>query len=258
MGALVRRIASVLVVAAAALPGMAGDEERPAPKPDAKAKAADSRAPEPAPEPPRVALVRPAPRTLDEALRRLGAIKVTVQFKDAKFDEVVQFIGRVAGFNVIVAPALQPQVEGIAPVTMQLRDVSLRQLADLLTQFTKTAVKFEDGLFQFTTPKDARGKPVLRIYGIGELTMPLHNFPGPDLNLRPAKAEFEEEKESDAPTAFSDPQKIVEMIQKLCGEDTWSDEGVSISADETKLIVRTYPEVHRQIARIITLLLATR
>jgi hypothetical protein len=99
---------------------------------------------------------------------------------------------------------------------------------------------------------------VLRIYAIGDVTMPLRNFPGPDLNLRPAHAEFEEEQESEVPSAWSDPNKVVEMIQKLCGEETWTDKDVSISADQNKLIVRQYPEVHRQIARLIMLLRASR
>jgi len=56
----------------------------------------------------------------------------------------------------------------------------------------------------------------------------------------------------------SGEDKIVEMIQKLVAEDTWNDEGVSISADETKLIVRTYPDVQRQILDVINLLRAAR
>jgi hypothetical protein len=78
------------------------------------------------------------------------------------------------------------------------------------------------------------------------------------MNLRPSNSEFEDEPESEVPNAWSDPQKVVEMIQKMCSEETWTDKDVSISADENKLIVRQYPEVHREIVRLISLLRAAR
>src|SRR6185295_4480713 len=142
--------------------------------------------------------------------------------------------------------------------TMTLSNVTLRQLCELIGQMTGTKFKFAESILQFTTPEDARGKPVLRIIAIGDLTMKLRDFPAPDLNLRPHGAEFEPETEKDVEGPWSDPQKVVEMIQKMCSPETWSDKDVSITANEHKLIVKTYPEVHREIARLIGLLRASR
>ena len=204
-------------------------------------------------------LARPAPKDLDDAMRRLARVRVNVQFKETSFTEAVDHVRRLAGFNVIVSPVLQNKgVDGIRPLTMALKDVSLKQVADLVAQLSGTKLKYADGILQFTTPQDARGKPVLKIYSIGDVTMPLRNFPGPDLNLRPSNSDFEDEPESEVPSAWSSPDKIVEMIQKLCGEETWTDADVSISADQNKLIVRQYPEVHREIGRLIMLLRASR
>jgi hypothetical protein len=204
-------------------------------------------------------LARPAPKDLDDALRRLARQRVNVQFKDTPFTEAVDHIRRLAGFNVIVSPVLQNKgVDGIRPLTLSLRDVTLKQVTDLVAQLSGTKLKYADAILQFTTREDARGKPVLRIYSIGDVTMPLRNFPGPDLNLRPSNSDFEDEPESEVPGAWSDPQKVVDMIPKLCGEETWTDADVSISADQNKLIVRQYPEVQREIARLIMLLRASR
>lgn len=235
-----------------AVTGFAGDGDKPE-KPSAKAvqeaKDAEKKAAE---LQQRVALQRPAPRDLDEAIKRMGRVRVSVLFKETSFDDVVDYVRRVAGFNVMVAPVLQQKgTEGIKPFTMTLTDVSLRQLAELVAKIAGAGLKFEDGVLQFTTPEDARGKPVLRIFAIGDLTMRLRNFPGPDLNLRPAKAELPDDPETDVPNAWSDPNKVIEMIQKMCGEGTWEDKDVSISADENKLIVKQYPEVQREIARLI-------
>jgi hypothetical protein len=250
-----RVLAAALLLLALPLTVFAGDGDKAAEKPasekDKKAAAAQAAAAQ--------LLKRPAPQDLDEALRRMGRIRVSVKFSEMPFRDVVEYVGRVAGFNVIIAPALQAKgVDGIKPITMTLSDVSLRQLTDLVTQFSGTKFKLEQGVLQFTTPEDACGKPVLRIYSIGDLTIPLRNFPGPDMNLRPSNSEFEDEPESEVPNAWSDPQKVVEMIQKMCSEETWTDKDVSISADENKLIVRQYPEVHREIVRLISLLRAAR
>ena len=266
-----RRLLLASLVLALAVPVLAGDGDKPAPPPDAK-KPADAKPPaadkkdaaakekENKDKLAAAALAaRPAPHDLDDALRRLARLRVNVMFKETPFTEAVEYIRRTAGFNVIVSPVLQNNgLDGIRPLTMSLKDVSLKQVVDLVTQASGTKLKCDDGILQFTTPKDARGKPVLRIYSIGDVTMPLHNFPGPDLNLRPSNSDFQDEPESEVPSAWSDPQKVVDMIQKLCGEDTWTDEDVSISADQNKLIVRQYPSVQREIARLIMLLRAAR
>ena len=262
-------------VVALSVPGWAGDGDKPGKpaepaKPAAPEKAAppkdkapvakDAAQVKPATKPVAApVLARPAPKDLDDAMRRLAAVKVNVNFAEIAFADAVEYLHRVAGFNVIVSPVLQLKgVDGIRPITLTLREVSLKQVADLVAQFTATKLKVADGILQFTTPEDARGRPVLHIYLIGDVTMRLHNFPGPDLNLRPAKQEFEPEPESDVPNAWSDPQKIIDLIQKTVAEETWGDKDVSISADENKLIVKQYPEVQRQIARIIALLRAAR
>ena len=255
------------------VPGLAGDGEKPAPAPATKPAPAPAKETPPAKPaapaaakkdakpaaPAPIALARPAPRDLDDAMRRLAHVKVSVAFQETTLQDAIDYIRRVAGFNVIVSPVLQAKgVDDIKPLSFTLANVSLKQLAELIAQFTGTKFKFDSGVLQFTTPQDARGRPVLRIISVADLTMPLHNFPGPDLDLRPSNAEFTPEPESDVQSAWSDPQKIVEMIQKLCGEGTWDDKDVSISADANKLIVRQYPEVQREIARLIGLLRASR
>ncbi len=241
------RVAVVVLVGAFATFVRAADEAKPAPE---KA-AAQAAAPKP--------LSRPAPRSLDEALRRLGASRVTVDFRDTTLQEVARFVQAVAGFNVIVAPAVQAKAgDGLPRVTLNLRGVTLRQVVDLAARFTETKLRYEGGILEFTTPEAARGKPVLRVYSIADVTLPLRNFPGPDLNLHPSGAEFEDEEESDVENSFGDPQKVIDMIREMTGEGTWEDELVSISADERKLVVRQYPEVHREIARLLALLRASR
>lgn len=246
---------TALLLLAAAPVLFAQDAAKPAAKEEKPAAAAKEKTA----KPPAVPVAAPAPKTLEQAMARLARVRVSVAFKETPFADAVDWIRKASGMNVMVSPVLHAQgIDGIRPLTMTLSNVSLRQVAELVARFSGSRFKLEDGILQFTTPKDARGKPYLRIYAIGELTMKIRNFPGPDLNLRPAGADFEDEAESDADHAWSDPQRIVDMIQRTCGEETWTDADVSISADENKLIVRQYAEVHREIARLVTMLRGAR
>lgn len=201
----------------------------------------------------------PAPTTMRQAMARLDRIKVSVDFDELEFDRVVRFIANVAGFDVIIGAALQgPGADELSPITLKLRDVSLRRLAELVAQFSKTSLYFGKGILEFTTKEAARGKPVMRIYQISEITQPLRNFPGPDINLRASGVDFEDEKESDVESSFGDADSVKDLIQRMVEPETWEDDKTSIAAYSGKLVVKTYPEIHRKIARFLNALRANR
>lgn len=207
----------------------------------------------------RVRIRRAAPRSLSEAYRRMARIRVNLEFKEATLTQIAEYVGAVADFNVIVAPALQAKgLDEVGTVTFKLKQVTLKQVVTLTAQMTGTSIKLENGILQFTTKKDARGKPVLRIYSIAVLTAPIRNFPGPDLNLRPAGSEWEREEITEVENSFSDPERVAEMVRELVEPASWEDEKVSIATLNNKLVVRTYKNVHRKIAALLAKLRASR
>lgn len=203
---------------------------------------------------------RAAPRDLNEALRRLQATRVSVEFEEAELKEVVAFIQKVTDFNVIIGPALlKDGLDDVGRVTLSLDDVSTKQLCELVAKVTGTKLLFNKSkILEFTTPTAARGKPVLRIYSIGEIVAPITHFPGPDINLRPSGAEFEDEQQSVTESPFGDADGLAALIQDMIESETWEDDDVSISGNGTKLIVRQYPHVHRKIRRLLAQLRAAR
>lgn len=254
-----------LVVLAAAASALAGDPPAPQPgKETAKPKAAAADAKKPAqPAKPAItsAVVRlESPRTLEDALRILARRRVDVAFDDAPMHDVVEFIARIGRVNAIVSPAFQVKSGSALPaVTLKLRDVSLRQFAELVAKTTGSKLALKDGILQFTTPEDARGEPVLKIYPIQEITFRIRHFPGPDLMLHTGgESQFVQEEESEAESPFDDPQTVVDLIRKTTGEGTWDDEKVSIAADTRKLVVKQYPEVQKEIARLLAVLRAAK
>lgn len=197
-----------------------------------------------------------APKSLDEALRRLGRVKASCDFREISLGDVAEFVAKVSRQNVIVSPLLSAKGDGSVPrITLRLTAVSMRQVAELAAKMTGTRLALKDGVLQFTTPEDARGEPFLRIYELGDLTHRLRNFPGPDITLHLASAEWKDEEESDVENPFSDAEKVVETLKKMTGDGTWDDERVDIRTfGERRLVVRQYEEVHREIARLLALL----
>ena len=221
----------------------------------AAAKAPDAKAPVSAAAVPTQA----GPRTLDEALRRLAQRRADVDFRDMALDQVVDFLSKVGRVNMMVSAAFQAKAQGALPVvTLKLSDVSLKQCAELVAKTTGAQLAFRDGVLQFTTPEDARGAPVLRIYSISDLTFRVRNFPGPDLQLHLGDAKYVQEEETEQESPLDNPQEVVDMIRKFTGEGTWDDAEVSISADGNKLVVRQYPEVLREISRLLLVLRAAK
>ena len=200
-----------------------------------------------------------SPRTLREAMRTLSARRIDVDWKDMPLRDAVDWLGRVAGFNVLVGPELQKDgLDEVPKITLRLKDVTLAQLARLMARMTGTHLAVESRMLHFTTAEAARGKPTLRIYSIGELTAEIRNFPGPDIQLRPSGAEFEPEEQSVVESDLADPDRIAEMLQEHVESKTWSDEGVSIDAHKNRLVIRQYPHVHRKIGRFLAMLRAAR
>ncbi|MCG3133492.1 MAG: hypothetical protein HMLKMBBP_00666 [Planctomycetes bacterium] len=197
-----------------------------------------------------------APKDVDEALRRLARVKASCDFKDVSLAEVAEFVGKVSRQNVIVSPLLAAKGDGATPkVTFRLTAVTMRQVAEVAAKMTGTRLAVRDGVLQFTTPEDARGEPVLRIYDLGDLTHRLRNVPGPDIRLHLASAEWKDEEESDVENAFSDAEKVVETLKKMTGDGTWDDEKVDIRTfGERRIVVRQYPEVHKEIVRLLAML----
>ncbi len=228
------------------------DDPKPAPPADPK-PAAPKRAPDP---PLRRA---PVPRTLEEALRVLDARFVEdIEFKDTKVRDVVDRLSLLSGLNVILGPALVKDGEPDLKVTFRLRRVSVRGVLELVADTLRLGVGFRNGVVMLTTREEARGKPVLRLYSIADLAMPIRDFPAPDLLLHPAGTELPKQEETERKGAFSDPDEIAELLKSTTGEGTWADEGVSIRVYGHVLAVKQYAEVQREIAALLGLLRAFR
>lgn len=203
------------------------------------------------------------PKRLQDQLLILAERQVNIDFDDLPLQEAVKFFTDATGVNLVVTPALyEARDKDDLRLTLSLKRVSVSTALTIIMELKDLASVYRHGVIMITTPKDARGKPVLRLYSISDLTFRIRDFPAPDLMLRPSGAEDfgaiggteEEGKEF----AFADPEFIMDLVSENTGNGTWEDDGVRISTNERFLVVRTYPSVHREIGRLLNMLRAFR
>ncbi len=203
------------------------------------------------------------PKKLSEMLLILDERVVSVDFEDRPLEKALAFLSNYTGVNLVLSPALQDLKNDLdLSVTLRLSKVSVRTALNVMLQLKGLASVYRHGIIMITTPKDARGKPYMRMYPIGDLTVRIRDFPAPEMMLRPSGSEdwgnIGAREEEGREHAFADPDFILDLITENTGGDTWEDEGVRISVTSRFLIVRTYTGVHRQVVRLLALLRAHR
>jgi hypothetical protein len=197
-------------------------------------------------------------------LLRLEDRLVSMDFEEKPLAEVLKFFTQMTDVNLVVSPVL---LEDRDPddllVTLRLREVSVKTALRVIMDLKQVSAVYRHGVIFITTPEDARGKPVLKIYPIGDLTVRIRDFPGPDIQLHPSGSIDDPGRiwggeEEGREHAFADPDFIMDLITQNAGQDTWEDEGVRYSVNERYLFIRQYPSVHREIDGILALLRAYR
>jgi hypothetical protein len=257
-----KRLLAALMAAALAIPVpvLAGDGDSAPKKPEAPApqKPVPPKEGKPAAAPAPATAAR-SPRSRREALRILDQILVSVNFDGTTVGDVVRHLGAVTGVNIVLGPALLKEGDpDLLKVTLRLQKVTARQVLEMTAENLGLGIGFQSGVLTLTTAKDARGRPTLRMYLLSDITMPIRDFPAPDLMLHPAGSERQVVEETETKPAFSDGDDILRLLKDVTGPGTWEDEGISATVMKEWLVVRQYEDVHEQIARVLFLLRSAR
>jgi type II secretory pathway component GspD/PulD (secretin) len=193
-------------------------------------------------------------------LNRLKSTQINVNFDETGLDEVLKLIGRFTNVNIIVSPKLRNEapVEELR-VSLKLTRISAYEALRIILEFKDLGIVYRHRVLMVTTKEDARGKPVLRMYAISDLTFTIRDFPGPEMELRPAGAEFDTDEEvTQREDPFTDPEFISDLIKSNVEPASWEDDKVSIQATSKFLLVRQSPAVHAKISRLLSLLRAAK
>ena len=180
--------------------------------------------------------------------------RLTVKYEKATLDEFVDHIRAATGINIFVHKGRMVK-DGVDPDAIQIdldvRDVTAVDLLKLALAGVDVGFRIEGNVLIITSKKDARGKPVLRVYSVAHLLVPIRDFPGQDMNVYPSNYEPPEPPEPEVVQTYESSEQLAELVRTFTGEGTWEDEGVRITVFRHHLFVRTYPAVHAEIQRFL-------
>jgi hypothetical protein len=176
--------------------------------------------------------------------------RLTAKYEKATLDEFIDHLRASTGINIFVHKGRMAK-DGIDPDAIQIdldvKDVTAADLLKLAFAGVDVGFRIEGNVLIVTSKKDARGKPVLRIYSVAHLLVPIRDFPGQDMNVYPSNYEPPEPPEPEVVQTYESSEQLAELVRTFTGEGTWEDEGVRITVFRHHLFVRTYPAVHAEI-----------
>jgi hypothetical protein len=180
--------------------------------------------------------------------------RLTVKLEKVTLDEFVEYVRAATGINIFVHKGRMLK-DGVDPDAIQIdldvKDVSAADLLKLALAGVDVGFRIEGNVLIVTSKKDSRGKPVLRIYSVAHLLVPIRDFPGQDMNVYPSNYEPPEPPEPEVVQTYESSEQLAELVRTFTGEGTWEDEGVRITVFRNHLFVRTYPAVHNEILRFL-------
>ena len=186
---------------------------------------------------------------------KLKTLPITLNFSETPFQDVIRYIQTLAEINIVIDTKITHkfEIEG-TKVNLQVNDVKLQDALNILLQFHNLTYLFKDDVL-FITAKDsqlARGKAILVLHDIRDLTGQIKDFPGPRIKLLPSKgqdssggATFEEEPSTGG--AVLTGEKLTELIKSSIEPDTWDKEQFSIAETSGQLLVVHTKEVQEKI-----------
>ena len=191
------------------------------------------------------------PRTQD-IRNRLEAERTTVAFSETPIDEAVDYLRRVSGTNIVVLPSA---VEGKSDdeLVIDLRLNSEDSVASILNTITKLkglAWNIEDGVVQITTPEEAMGDYVVRLYDVKDLATPIVNFPADEINLDPSgEAVFEEDVPE--PVAAFELDAIGDLITNNVDRTVWEEDGTVSPLEPGTLVIKAPADTHAKVQALL-------
>ena len=190
-------------------------------------------------------------------LDRLETTLLTMDFEQAPFEDVVEYIRQATSINVVVDPAVyRERSEEELRVGLQVRDLPAKNALQLILDTAHLSWDIDSGVLLVTTDEKKLAKPYSLVYDIRDLMFDVKDFPGPDIDLASGEeslgAVFGED--SGGGDDLTQPDVIMELVQENCGAGTWEDGSTGIQVAGGLLVVRQTEEVHLEVANMLDML----
>ena len=188
---------------------------------------------------------------LVETEAKLNNLKITLDFKDAPLETVVDYIREIADMNLFIdAKVAEKQIK----VSLKVSEISLRSVFSLALKPHDCGTYFKDGVLMIMTLPDIADRTVkMEIYDCRDILHPIQDFPGVEFVLQVDGSGIGPVIDPGNGDAGEIP--IAELVRAHTGGKTWDENPkFSIALQNGLLVVKQTPEVHRQIVRLLNML----
>jgi len=177
-----------------------------------------------------------SPTATDDAIYRALTRKITASFVEAPLNDVVDYLRRSCGLNVVLdrRALKQAGISPEAPLTFAVGGVSLRSVLDVFRRAYRLDWTIRGDVLLITTWARARQLVYEREYNIDDL------IAQPDGSAR----------------VWRQAERLEQMIRRLAGPGTWRENGIAGTvsvvpvAGRMRLFVKQNRHVHRQVEQL--------
>jgi len=189
--------------------------------------------------------------------------RVTFDFQDTPFEDVVGFLRQVTGVNIIVAPSVIAASGGGA-VTLKVKDMRFGDALKWILELTSLKMALQDQAI-YISNEPITGSVALRMYDVTDLIQQARDMPGREMAYSSTGGGGGGKggggggvnlfQQNDTTTVKPpDPEELVEFIKKNVAPDNWDEAkgyGIEQRAGST-LFISHVPEVHAQIEQLLS------
>jgi len=191
------------------------------------------------------------------ALRRLDAVRVSVDFREAPLAQAIDYLREASGLNIVFTPAAAEKDPG-AKVTLKVRDLGLRTVFRLMLRPRDLGMTWRDGAFQIVTREELGSATVLRMYDVRSHLLKIQDFRGPVVELTTTVRNdvkvlgiytLEDTTPKEPPIG---EEALLDLIKTHTGRRSWDENpAASLSVANGILMASQTPSVHVEIERLL-------
>lgn len=190
----------------------------------------------------------------DRLLRELRSKVMDLNAEDMTAKEFAIYMEIAADHKVnFIVMARETAVEELPTISLSVSKLNLVSMMAIVARLTDLRFVYTSGVVLIKPKDEVREQRILRVYDLRAATAPLRDFPGPRLEIRTGRSEFEEFDEQDTGKTISgfNIDDIEQFVRQHVAPKSWDQEGISMSASRGVLLVRQSARNHAAIARFL-------
>ncbi len=186
----------------------------------------------------------------DEYASKLTNLRVSLDFKDAPLDSVIDYLREIADMNIFLDQKVR---EKQLVMSIKVTEISMKSVLSLMLKPHGCDTMFKDGVLMVMTKEDIADRLTrMEIYDCRDILYPVQDFPGVDIQLS---------NDQIGTVAFDGGGNegsefpIEELIKAHTGGRSWEENPkAACSLQNGLLVIKNTPEVHKQVRRLLDML----